>query len=96
MIWSLVDMLASEYHWSRADILERTSLDEVLRLQEKIEHRKLSEYKMLTMIYHSDPEEMLKQFDAALSDPSQNKTLDKSGFENLKNIMAMGHKFVVK
>jgi hypothetical protein len=89
-------LLASEYGWSREDILEKTALDEVLQLQKIIEKRKIAEYRMLTVIYHADPEKLIEQFDAQTIDPMKNAALDKGGFEKLKNMMAMGGGFSIK
>lgn len=89
-------MLASEYGWSRDDILGKISLDEVLRLQKCMQKRKIADYRILAIVTHSDPEKLISELEAQLYDPMENAKLDKGGLEELKGLMAMGSKFVVK
>jgi hypothetical protein len=83
--------LASEYGWSKRDILENVYFDELVKLIKVIRKRKNEENKTwLALIQNphtKKPEELWRILDSINKSPLDEK-MDKQGLERLK--MAMG------
>ncbi len=92
-LYVAIDALASNYGWSREEILECVYFDELFHLQKQITKRKLANYRMLLRIQQNpqskDPGKLwddLQDPDAA-NDRFTNPQFDATGFELLKQKM---------
>lgn len=94
-----IDLLASEYGWTKDDILENTFPDELLDYAKLIKQRKNSHYMMMLNIVSAPyaDEEAKAQLIAQLEDRDrENEHLDKAGMMALKQKMgALGSKIGV-
>lgn len=102
-LYAVIDILASEYGWSKHDILHDTYLDEAYRLQELIQIRKNEEYYMLLAIEKVDGKENITKLKKALEDGMKKKeavsrkpTLDKESFLKFKHSIISGGGFTIK
>ncbi len=103
-LWWAVDLLASEYGWSKREILEDVYVDELVDLVVWINRRKLQETKMQMSIIQNphvkDPSQLWKNIEAqerALSSvPDKMPEFDEAGFELLKTQLSNNPNFIVK
>ncbi len=83
--------MASEYGWSKKDILEHTYLDELVHLLDKIKARQVTEYQMQLAIIQNphtkNPQELWRTLEQTTHKPIDEKP-DKQGMMNLKRKMA--------
>lgn len=94
-------MLASEYGWSKREILEETYIDELFLLSKKINKRKAREYLMELAIvsnpHTKKPKELYSMLRQLESDETQRtEEFDDVGFDRLKSALRMTPHFVVK
>ncbi|MCG3176825.1 MAG: hypothetical protein MOGMAGMI_01789 [Candidatus Omnitrophica bacterium] len=98
-VYGAVDLLASQYGWSRDDILYNVYPDDLFYLTEEITRRKVSEYMMQLRIAHNPfvkkPKELIDELRNMLP-KKKSDTLDVEGFERFKSLLAKNPKFVVK
>ena len=104
-MWWAVDLLASNYGWSKQDILNDVYLDELYYLSKLINQRKITDYKMqlaiVTNPHIKDPktlwrllEEQEKQLIGA---DYIDEEFDAVGFEQFKqSLQAGGASIVIK
>ena|GEM_PF-3485218 len=96
-----VDLLASEYSWSKHDILNDTSLFELLSLSQKIKNRKNSDFRMQLAIAQNphveNPEKLWEQLEIDDDyDSPEVEEFDKVGFEILKRKLGQNPRFKIK
>lgn len=94
-------MLASEYGWSKHDIFYDVYFDELYFLLQKIEKRKLIEYRMQLAITQNphikEPEKLWNVLNAPdRTERARSKEFDEKGFEALKSRLSSNPRFVVK
>lgn len=101
-LYVIVDGLASAYGWSKTEILETVYLDEAWEYIKLTKRRKINEMRLLSSIYHGDPqelntalEEQLEEMDKAIVEPEEPE-LDKAGFEALKSVMRNNPRMQIK
>ena len=92
--------MASEYGWSKSDILEHTYIDELVHLLDKIKARHVTNYQMQLAIVQNphtkNPKELWQTLDQSVRKPIDEKP-DKEGLMRLKHRLASGSRgFVVK
>lgn len=97
----IIDILASSYGWAKSAILDEVYLDEAWDYICMIKRRRLSDYKVLVSIYHSEPKDVLgliEQEEKSIDpeDYIELEQLDKTAFENLKVAMRNNPRIVVK
>lgn len=96
---SSIDLLASEYGWTKDDILENTFPDELLKYAKLIRQRKNAHYMMLLNIVsapHADEDARTQLIDQLQDRDRESEHLDKSGMMALKQKMgALGSKIGV-
>lgn len=101
-MWWAIDLLASEYGWAKGDILNDVYVDELFYLSQKINKRKLNDYKLWTAIIQSphlkDSRRIWDTFksmegELQIDEPAK---LDVTGMEAAKLIMRKNPRFVVK
>lgn len=105
MKYNAVDLLSSEYGWTKHYILEQVYFDDYVELAIRIRQRTIADYKFQLRIvmnpHVEDPNElveMLNDIDEVLaidSSPKEEK-LDKAGFHSLKLLMADNPRIIVK
>lgn len=106
-MWWAVDLLASEYGWSKNDILYGVYLDELTELIPKIERRKNAAYKMQLAIVqnpHVKNQKELwsilntqeKQIERKEKPKEEEPKFDAVGFEMLKSKMRQNPRILVK
>lgn len=81
-IHSSIDLLASEYGWTKDDILENTFPDELLVYAELIRKRKNSHYLMLMNVVsapHADEDTRNELIDMLQERDREAESLDKAG-----------------
>ncbi len=83
--------MASEYGWSKTDILERVYPDEVFEFQEAILERHRANYFMLLAISHNphveEPQPLWNQLRPTSLDYLDND-LDREGMNDLKQVLS--------
>jgi len=91
--------LASEYGWSKREILEEIYIDELMCLTDVIKSRKSSEYKMQLAIvsnpHTKKPRELWDALNETTRKPLDEK-LDKQGMMDLKRLLVNSKQIVVK
>jgi hypothetical protein len=100
-LWEAVDLIASEYSWSRKEILESVYPDEYIFMAKKISSRRLAEYRIQLAIATNPHVKDQKPLWEQLKDPNQPdkaQEFDSVGFEILKAKMrgTSGSRVVVK
>ncbi len=100
LYWA-VALLASEYGWALYDIYYGVYLDELIFLVQKINHRKLIEYRMQLAIVQNphvkDPKHLWDILTSQDKDfVTEPKEFDPVGFELLKSQLRGNPRFVVK
>lgn len=101
MFWA-IDLLASQYGWSKKSILEDTYLDELFYLQKKIQQRQVREHKMQLAIAQNshvkDPKTLWKMLDDQDRELGglRDEKLDKEGFARLKEQLSTSKAIKVK
>lgn len=97
-----MDLLASEYGWSKRDILEDVYIDELFRLTTQINIRKINQYRIdlaiATNPHIKKPEELVKilnEQERQLTGPA-GEELDVVGLEALKQKLRHNPRFIVK
>ena len=99
-MWSIVDILASQYGWAKDAILESIYLDEFLQLQKQIKNRKILDIKLQLNIaqnpHTKDPKKFFEELDRLEDKPIEKPVLDKTGFSILKSKLAKSSSIVVK
>lgn len=93
--------MASEYGWSKHDIFYDVYFDELYYLTQKIEKRKLAEYKMQLAIAQNphvkDPKELWRILNSQTTESYERPhELDNASFEILKSKLSSNPRFVVK
>lgn len=93
--------MASEYGWSKQDILYDVYFDELAELVKKINKRKVNEYKMQLAIAHNPHVKNYKELWRILErqDDEQHKKseeFDPVGFEQLKSVLSNNPRIIVK
>lgn len=91
--------MASEYGWSKLDILENVYLDELLYLSKEANKRHIREWKMQLAItqnpYSKKPRELWDIISAQDKDHVDEK-LDKSGLNILRQKLTSNPRFIFK
>ena len=99
MYWA-IDLLASEYGWSKKSILEDVYIDELVKLSEKIKKRKNSEYKMQLVIvsnpYSKDPKKLMDMLDDKPNSELRDEKLDRESFIRLREQLSRSQSIKVK
>lgn len=101
-LWWAVDLLASEYGWTKDYILDCVYLDDLQHLSKAMDKRKLSEYKMQLAItqnpHTKDPKKLWDVIKSKEEPEPRSEQFDAAGFERLKLAMqtAGGSKILVK
>lgn len=72
------------------------SLDEVVSLLPAIKIRGIEKHRMDVIVYHSKPDDVLRELDRLESGSERKDTFNDSSFERLKNAMAKGRAIEVK
>jgi len=92
--------LASEYGWAKNEIENHVYFDELVYLVEKINRRKLREYKMQLAISQNawveNPKELWRILESETSEESIDEKLDKAGFEAFKQKLSTSKNISVK
>jgi len=100
-----VDILGSEYGWSKKQILEETYFDEYIEYCFAIKKRLFSHYQILLAISHNphveEPSKLQEAFRERVDGISsygtdESASLDKAGFGYLKSVMANNPRIVIK
>jgi len=93
-------LLASEYGWSKHDILCDVYFDELYWLTRQIEKRKVTEYRMQLAIVQNphvkEPKELWKVLNKNDVIVDRPEILDETEFEILKSQLRKNPRFVVK
>lgn len=99
----VVDLLGSEYHWSKKDILSDIYLDDLFIYIRKIAERKIANIKLQMVIVQNphvkDPKKLWVAIETAEKQlPGQKKSeeFDAAGFELLKAKLRQNPRFIVK
>lgn len=103
-LWWAVDLLASEYGWSKREILEDTYIDELVDLVTWINKRKIQKIKLDMSIAQNphvkDPSKLWKNIEAQerslTPDELRPDEFDEAGFEVLKSRLSGNPNFIVK
>ena len=93
--------MASEYGWSKREILEDVYLDELFLMSQEINKRKLSEYKMQLAIstnphLNTKDQKGLWRLLEVGDKGTTTAEFDHAGFETLKAVMSGSDKIKVK
>ena len=102
-MWWAVDLLASEYGWAKTEILENVYIDELFFLMQKINIRKVGDYKMQLAIIqnphvknHTQLWKVLEQQEKELKHQPVKEEFDPKEFNRLKSALSNNPKFIVK
>lgn len=93
----MVDLLSSEYGWTKDYVYEHVYFDEFFYLKKEIQKRHKTKLLESITIQHGDPKELIKNLRNEDDESYVNEAkLDKSAFRQFKEKITSGSGFVVK
>lgn len=83
MLWTIIDLVATNYGWA---VIDGMFLDEAVEVLPLIQSRKRHEYRMQLLLFHTQkPEETLKELERMdMAQEEKKSTFDDVGYEILK------------
>lgn len=96
MLYSAVDLFASEYGWAKDYIFDEIYPEEYFDLADQIKKRRINEYLIQIRVYHSNPKELVELLEREIREFSIEEVYDPSEIRKLKDAMSLGRGFTVK